>query len=149
MIAQLWPKLTLLRLRDERDALEALLQPPTIAPLPEQPMATMDKALLNESEGSMLTSLMSNTNTSEDVSQRLNSIQSALGPSIDSFADGIHKVAQYRNAADNVAGNVLAVCSRKLSEREMEGRRKALQDESRSPRRDLNSVLRGLSRADR
>ena len=149
MIAQLWPKLTLLRLRDERDALEALLQPPTIAPLPEQPMATMDKALLNESEGSMLTSLMSNTNTSEDVSQRLNSIQSALGPSIDSFADGIHKVAQYRNTADSVAGNVLAVCSRKLSEREMEGRRKALQDESRSPRRDLNSVLRGLSRADR
>ena len=109
----------------------------------------MEKVLLTEPEQEMLSSLTSHANTTDDVSQRLNSLQTALGPSIDTFADGIHKVAQYRAAADNVAGTVLSVCSRKMSERELEGRRKALQDENRSPRRDLNSVLRGLSRVDR
>ena len=112
-------------------------------------VAGIDKALLSQAESDMLASPTSNVNVSEDISQRLNSILSTLGPSIDSFADGVHKVAQYRIAADNVAGTVLSVCSRKLSERELEGRRKALHDENRSPRRDLNSVLRGLSRVDR
>ena len=109
----------------------------------------MDKAQLSQAESAMLASLSSSADPFADLSQRLNSIQSTLGPSIDCFADGLHKVAQYRNAADDVAGTVLSVCSRKLSEREAEGRRKALHDEDASPRRDLNSVLRGLSRVDR
>jgi kinetochore protein Mis13/DSN1 len=143
------PRLTGLRLRSERDALEALLQPPSIPDIPEQSVSRLDKSLLNDTDSAIFDSSRSNTNTSRDASSRLNSIQTSLGRSIDVFADGVHRVAQYRNAADSVAGTVLSVCSRKLTERELEGRRKALQDEDRSPRRDLNSVLRGLSRVDR
>jgi kinetochore protein Mis13/DSN1 len=141
--------LTSSRLRSERDALDALLRPPSIPVMPAQSTPDIDKSLLNESDSAMLNLLRSRTNIAQDTSNRINSIQGSLGPSVDAFADGIHKVAQYRNAADAVAGSVLNVCSHKLAEREEQGRKNALDDQGRSPRRDLNSVLRGLSRIDR
>jgi len=85
-----------------------------------------------------------------DLSTRLTSVTATLGPTIDTFADGIHKMSQYRDAAEKVASRTLAICAGKLSEREREGRRRALQqEEDRSPRRDLGNVLRGLSQLDR
>jgi kinetochore protein Mis13/DSN1 len=136
-------------LRSEKQALDALLQTPLIPNLPQHSPSDIDKALLDDNESAIFTSLTTQNNITEDASRRLNTIQRSLGPSIDAFADGVHKVAQYRNAAENVAGAVLTVCSRKMTEREIEGRKKALGEESGSPKRDLQNVLRGLSRADR
>lgn len=141
--------LTMLRLRSEKDALEALLRPPSIPEQPNQSLVKLDRSLLDESETAVLDSLASGSQLQADTSQRINSVQTSLGPSVDAFADGIHKIAQYRNAADSVASSVLSICARKLDERDHEGRKKALEDEGRSPRGDLDSVLRGLSRADR
>jgi kinetochore protein Mis13/DSN1 len=141
--------LTVARLRSEKDALEALLRPPSIPEAVTQSVANLDRSLLNEAEQGLLDSLTSGDQIQSDTSKRLHAIQASLGPTIDTFADGIHKIAQYRNSADNVASSILRVCATKLDEREREGRRQALDSEDRSPRRDLDSVLRGLSRADR
>lgn len=114
-----------------------------------QSTSEIDRSLLSESDRNMFDLLISKTNITHDTSNRINSIQGSLGPNVDTFADGIHKVAQYRNTADALAAGVLFVCSQKLAEREEQGRKPALDDRSRSPRRDLNGVLRGLSRIDR
>jgi kinetochore protein Mis13/DSN1 len=137
------------RLRSEKDSLEALLRPPFIPEVPPQSLANLDRSLFNEAERGLLESLASGNQIQSDTSKRLNAIQTSLGPTIDTFADGLHKIAQYRNSADNVASNVLRVCATKLDERERERRRQALGSDDRSPGRDLDSVLRGLSRADR
>lgn len=85
----------------------------------------------------------------DDIHSRVETIFEDLQPSVDAFADRVHKVAQYRDAADNVASRVLSIAAEKLAEREDDSRRRAQPERDRSPRRDLGSVLRGLSRADR
>jgi kinetochore protein Mis13/DSN1 len=85
------------------------------------------------------------------ISTRLNSINASLGPTIDAFADGMHQIAQYRDAADSVAVRVLKVCADKLQDREKEGRRHALGEatEINTTQDELGGVLRSLSRLTR
>jgi kinetochore protein Mis13/DSN1 len=85
------------------------------------------------------------------ISSRLNSISASLGPTIDAFADGMHQIAQYRDAADNVAGRVLKMCADRLEDKEKEGRRHALGEaaETSTTKEELGSVLRSLSRLER
>ena len=141
-----------LRIRSEKDALEALLRPPSI---PDPPVFEEDhdiikqEGLLSESDVSILNTLRLSSVVPEDISSRVNKVTSGLGPAIDTFTDGIHKINQYRVGADDIASQVLSICAEKIAERERAGRRKALGIEGdRSPGRDLSSVLRGLSKAD-
>jgi len=141
------------RLRSEKDALEALLRPPSIPDLPTvkvDSLSNVNQELLSETDASILKSLKSTSNLTTDVTSRVNKVASALGPAIDTFADGVHKINQYRLGADDMASQVLSRCAEKLADRERAGRRKALAiEDDRSPGRDLSSVLRGLSKADR
>lgn len=143
------------RLRQEKDQLEILLRPPEIPEIPDFPETDLehfdiDRALLSSAEIALLESLQSSRHNSARIRNRLNDITKSTGPSIDSFADGIHAIGQYREAADNVAGRLLAICAERLAEQEKQGRKKALQSgEDRGPHRDLSSVLRGLSRTDK
>ena len=85
------------------------------------------------------------------ISSRINSLLASLGPTTDAFADGMHQIAQYRDAADNVAGRVLRMCADKLEDREKEGRRHALGEaaEMSTTKDELRGVLRSLSRLER
>lgn len=137
----------------EKDALESLKKPAAV-PAPttfhEDPTKDIDPEMLSENDAKILQSLRISAQLSIDLSSRVDKLITNLEPSIDIFADGVHKINQYRIGADQVAGQVLSVCAHKLAEREKEGRRKALGlDEDRSPGRDLSSVLRGLSKADK
>ena len=51
-------------------------------------------------------------------STRLRIIADSLEPTIDTFADGIHKLSQYRLAAENVADRVLGAAATMLEERD-------------------------------
>lgn len=137
----------------EKDSLEALKKhKPISAPssLPADPSKGIDEEMLSESDINILQSLRTNEHFTTDLGSRVDTLITNLEPSVDVFADGIHKINQYRKGADQIAGQVLSVCASKLSEREREGRRKALGlEEDRSPGRDLSSVLRGLSKADK
>lgn len=50
----------------------------------------------------------------------LNKLSQSLEPSIDLFADGVHKIEQYRNTAERVADRVLGTASKRLEERDRE-----------------------------
>lgn len=145
--------LTCSRLKMEKDALESLKKPATIpasTPFHQNPITGMDEEMLSESDANVLQSLRTNTQLPVELGSRVDKLITNLEPSIDIFADGIHKINQYRLGADQVASQVLSICAHKLAEREKEGRRKALGlNEDRSPARDLSSVLRGLSKADK
>lgn len=52
------------------------------------------------------------------MQQRLRALAQNLEPSVDIFADGVHKLAQYRLAAERVADRVLAQGARVLEERD-------------------------------
>ncbi|KPI39605.1 Kinetochore protein mis13 [Cyphellophora attinorum] len=133
------------KLKSERDALENLLKSPPSQKHPRP--SDLDASLLSPEEAEMLHQLQSRPN--QTIESRVDQIFDKLEPNIDAFADGVHKVAQYRDAADNVASRVLSIAAEKLAEQENEGRRRAKPERDRSPRRDLGSVLRGLSRIDR
>lgn len=148
-----WPTFAdLVRLRSEKEALEALLRPTSIPSL----QSTVDtdgdlkSEFLEQSDGRIFQTLKNNTGLRTEIGSRVNKVVSSLGPAIDTFADGLHKVGQYRIGADQVAGQVLSICADKLSEREKIGKQKALGDEvKQSPGKNLNSILRGLSRVDK
>ncbi|OJD30606.1 mis12-mtw1 family protein [Diplodia corticola] len=56
---------------------------------------------------------------------RLQAITASLEPQIDLFADGLHKVSQYRDTAERVATRVLGSASERLEERDREVKRAA------------------------
>jgi hypothetical protein len=54
----------------------------------------------------------------ENIASRMRAVNSSLEPQIDLFADGIHKMGQYRLAAERVADAVLGTTAKKLEIRE-------------------------------
>ncbi len=143
------------RLRLEREALKDLLRPPSI-PNQHQIKASVpskdelsESSLLSEADIAALGILAPSSTSTDQVQERLNRLFESLGPTVDNFADGIHAIGQYRTAASNVAGRALAICAERLTVREKEGRKRALQVEQGSPPKDFGSVLRSLSKADR
>ena len=145
------------RLRVEKEALESFLRLPSLSP-PHQPRSPLniDRSLLSEAEAAVLDSTTSGRSRSPtlQISRRVNDSLDLIGQTLNQFTDGVHGIGQYRTAADNVAGRALAICAEKLTDREKEGRKKALAatDQTQSqdtPPKDMASVLRSLSRADR
>lgn len=140
-------------LRANKAALESLSHPPllpdaaNIAPDPSR--IESDRSLLSPQDAALLDSLHAASGTVSTIQKRLNTISTSLGPIMDSFADGIHKIGQYRDAADNLAGRALAICAEKLAEKENQSRPNLAQDEQPSPGTQLGNVLRSLSRVER
>ncbi|KAK8209459.1 kinetochore protein-like protein Mis13 [Phyllosticta capitalensis] len=60
-----------------------------------------------------------------DIRTRLQTITTSLPAQTDLFADGVHKLAQYRAAADRVADAVLASAAQRLEQRDKEARERA------------------------
>lgn len=144
------------RLKSERKSLEALLRPPSIpSVLRDNPRSsshvnppTLDNSLLSHSDISILETLNTSSTNPATISSRINNLSATLGPSIDAFADGVHKVAQYRDAAERVSSHVLSICAQKLEERDKEGRRRAV-GAAGDASDDLTGVLRSLSKIER
>ncbi|QSS58886.1 Mis12-Mtw1 domain-containing protein [Histoplasma capsulatum] len=108
-------------------------QPSTCTPQTE----VINPALLDSSQLAILTALnpLNSTRAPSDESAptaqtdssctsisnitfRLSHLTTSLIPTLDSFASGIHDIELFRRAADDVAGQVLAICARLLEERD-------------------------------
>jgi kinetochore protein Mis13/DSN1 len=50
----------------------------------------------------------------------LSKLSQSLEPHIDLFADGVHKIEQYRSTAERVADRILSTASKRLDERDRE-----------------------------
>ncbi|KAI9877358.1 MAG: hypothetical protein M1830_004138 [Pleopsidium flavum] len=140
------------RLQEERATWEELLKPLNAPEIPPQSTSTVpkpsdiDPSLLDPEQAEILKTLTSHQNPGivSSTSSRLLNISANLESTVDEFADGIHKLGQYREAADRVAGRVLGLAAGALEERDREGRRRARTEDV-----DVKEVLRGLSRIDR
>jgi len=75
------------------------------------------------------------------ASERLKAVQNGLEFKVDQFADGVHKLEQYQQAAGRVADKVLALSAVRLEERER--REKEAVGTRDVP---MQEVLRSLSR---
>ncbi|KAF2809056.1 uncharacterized protein BDZ99DRAFT_418655 [Mytilinidion resinicola] len=121
------------------------LQPPQPPAAPQ-----IDSSLLDPSQAAILAALhpssSSNTSTSPNTNPtqtptpptsdftfttstalqtRLAHISRSLEPTIDTFADGVHKIEQYRLAAEHVADRVLGGAAKALEERDREAKERA------------------------
>ncbi|OKP13398.1 Kinetochore protein mis13 [Penicillium subrubescens] len=95
------------------------------------------------------------------VSARLSRITTALAPTLDTLAAGVHDIELYRSTADAVSSQILRICAQRLEERDARNtqQRLAIEGEdseqrtprvSRSrPREDLGLILGALSRVER
>lgn len=60
-----------------------------------------------------------------ELSKRLQIIASSLEPTIDLLADGVHRVGQYRLAAESVADRILGSTAEQLERRDRQAKEKA------------------------
>jgi kinetochore protein Mis13/DSN1 len=70
----------------------------------------------------------------------LTKLTQSLEPNIDLFADGVHKIEQYRSTAERVADRVLGTAAKRLEERDKVGKEKV-----GSEGIGVGDVLRGLA----
>lgn len=140
--------LTNSRLQTEKQALKALLRPPSIPAL-ESPASedsssknkqSIDIAALDPRQQSIIStvgpeSLRINQSSQDGkaipqpsstnpplppsaVSNRLSHITTSLAPTLDAFASGLHDIDIFRSAADRISSEVLRMCSQRLEERD-------------------------------
>ncbi|KAK2745328.1 hypothetical protein FQN55_006233 [Onygenales sp. PD_40] len=69
------------------------------------------------------------------ITARLSRLTTSLMPTLDSFAAGVHDIELFRHAADDVAGQVLAICAKRLEERDELSRRRRMAEEQGSSTR--------------
>jgi kinetochore protein Mis13/DSN1 len=77
---------------------------------------TTDHKFANPEESS-LRQLTANTSP-KSLTHRLDAILGMLEPTIDVFADGAHKLSQYRSMADRVADRILGTAAERLELRD-------------------------------
>lgn len=74
------------------------------------------------------------------LQSHLSKLSQSLEPNIDLFADGVHKIEQYRNTAERVADRVLSTAAKRLEDRDREVKERAGADGI-----GIGDLLRGLA----
>ncbi|KAF2825826.1 hypothetical protein CC86DRAFT_324486 [Ophiobolus disseminans] len=158
------------RLEEEKAAWEALAatsksMPPPPAPSQSVPTPTLfeiDASLLDPEQAAILSALQipqqqptppdtqetaqrppSSTftfTTPSALQTHLTKLSQALEPNIDLFADGVHKIEQYRNTAERVADRILSTASKRLDERDRD-----VKERVGAEGIGVGDVLRGLA----
>ncbi|KAL6709078.1 hypothetical protein ACN47E_001894 [Coniothyrium glycines] len=153
------------RLEEEKAAWEALAatssqaQPPPApsinAPIPT--LSEIDTSLLDPAQAAILATLQPShsqppsqppegvrpqfTFTSpSSLHSHLASLAASLEPHIDLFADGLHKIEQYRNTAERAADRILGTAARRLEDRDRDTKARAGAEGI-----GVGDVLRGLA----
>jgi len=111
----------------------------------------IDASLLDPSQADILQALMGTSSSKEEatttnhtlahIQSRINEITIPLESKIDTFADSLHRLEQYRQGAERVADKILASGAERLEDRDQERKEKA------GGQVDSMDVLRALSRA--
>ncbi|KAI9772993.1 MAG: hypothetical protein M1839_002263 [Geoglossum umbratile] len=138
------------RIEEEKSmwlALQEIEPAPPTPPLPTDPdkiLGEIDSEALDAEQAAILTSLREGSSIVASAENRLKRITSTLEFTVDQFADGLHKLGQYHEAADRVAGRVLALAAERLDRRE-----KATLQVAGTGNMPLQDVLRSLARIER
>ncbi|KAH0548270.1 hypothetical protein GP486_008027 [Trichoglossum hirsutum] len=137
------------RIEEERDMWLALQKtepapPPSLPTDPDKLLCEIDSEALDSEQATILASLREGDSVVASAEDRLKRIASTLEFTVDRFADGLHKLGQYHEAADRVAGRVLALAAERLDRRE-----KATLQAAGTEHMPLQDVLRSLARFER
>tara|TARA_R110002003_G_scaffold31_3_gene1873 strand:- start:9048 stop:9554 length:507 start_codon:yes stop_codon:yes gene_type:complete len=156
-------------LEAEKAAWEALAATSTTMPPPPAPsrktatpaLSEIDASLLDPEQAAILSALQIPTqqptppDTQEAVrpptsaftfttpmalQSHLTKLGQSLEPHIDLFADGVHKIEQYRNTAERVADRILGTASKRLEERDRD-----VKERVGAEGIGVGDVLRGLA----
>jgi kinetochore protein Mis13/DSN1 len=119
-------------------------------------LAEIDTSLLDPAQAAILAQLQLPPTSAEEqlpstaftftfttpsaLQSHLTKLSQSLEPNIDLFADGVHKIEQYRNTAERVADRVLGTAAKRLEERDREVKERAGADGI-----GVGDVLRGLA----
>lgn len=132
--------------------------PPPPAPSINGPTLTfsdIDTSLLDPAQAAILSSLQLPAQPQQEIQPptsaftftsptalqtRLTTLSESLEPHIDLFADGVHKIEQYRQTAERVADRILASASKRLEERDREVKQRVGAEGI-----GVGDVLRGLA----
>ncbi|KAH6875769.1 kinetochore protein Mis13 [Alternaria rosae] len=146
------------RLEEEKAAWEAIASASKTKPPPPAPsiptsaptLSEIDTSLLDPAQAAILSSLQSSqiqpptsafTFTSPTALQsHLTSLADSLEPHVDLFADGVHKIEQYRATAERVADRVLGTAAKRLEERDREAKERVGTEGI-----GVGDILRGLA----
>jgi kinetochore protein Mis13/DSN1 len=138
------------RLQEEKTSWEGLRKSnsATTERCPSKALSEIDAAVLEPAQANILATLNSKSNstsTSEsagiNTSTRLQKVSLALEPQIDLFADGIHKISQYKQAAERVADRILGATAAQLEKRDREA--KEISGTAGAGAREILSALSG------
>lgn len=78
--------------------------------------------------------------TPSALQTHLTKLSQSLEPNVDLFADGVHKIEQYRSTAERVADRVLGTASKRLDERDRD-----VKERVGAEGIGVGDVLRGLA----
>lgn len=120
----------------------------TAPPEAAQDASSIDAALLDPSQASILEALRASESLPSTIAHRLQNITADLEPQIDAFADGVHRIAQYRLAAERVADRILSTAAERLAMREQRVR-EAAGTTSMGPKEVLSALASVLNRQER
>jgi kinetochore protein Mis13/DSN1 len=95
-------------------------------------LSEIDISLLDPEQAAILSALQHQPTPQEETQDRstftftnpsalqshLAKLSQTLEPNIDLFADGVHKMEQYRSTAERVADRILSTASKRLEERD-------------------------------
>jgi kinetochore protein Mis13/DSN1 len=115
--------------------------PPPIIQAPVPSLSDIDVCLLDPSQAAILAALQLpllpdslsgvrppssafTFTTPFALQTHISNLSQSLEPNIDVFADGVHKIEQYRNTAERVASKILGTAAQRLEQRDREGKAK-------------------------
>ncbi|EPE34679.1 hypothetical protein GLAREA_10373 [Glarea lozoyensis ATCC 20868] len=136
-------------LKQERDQWKALAKsPPSLPPLvppnkQEIQPSDIDSSLLSPEQANILTTISSFSalDLRDQVAKQVQDLLSGLEFKVDQFADGVHKLEQYKDTAGRAASKILSLSAVRLEERNR------LEKEAVGTRDlPMQEVLRSLSR---
>jgi kinetochore protein Mis13/DSN1 len=137
------------RLKQERDQWKSLAKsPPSLPPIvppnaQEIKPSDIDASFLSPEQANILATVSSFTalDLRDQVAKQVQDLLSGLEFKVDQFADGVHKVEQYKDTAGRAASKILSISAVRLEERDR-------QEKEAVGTRDLpmQEVLRSLSR---
>jgi kinetochore protein Mis13/DSN1 len=78
--------------------------------------------------------------TTTALQAHLSKLSQSLEPNIDLFADGVHKIEQYRSTAERVADRILGTAAKRLEERDRD-----VKERVGAEGIGVGDVLRGLA----
>ncbi|KAF2466050.1 uncharacterized protein BDR25DRAFT_306272 [Lindgomyces ingoldianus] len=113
------------------------LQPSQLQPQPSDSSSSLD---LPPPSAHPPTRPQFSFTTVSALQSHLLTLSAALEPNVDLFADGVHKIQNYRTTAERVADRVLSTAALRLEERDKEGKEKV-----GSERIGAADLLRGLA----